>query len=36
MVVGGGEEAERLLPAVPEYIVAIDRSKKRVVVDPHE
>jgi 16S rRNA processing protein RimM len=36
MVVGVGEEAERLLPAVPEYIVAIDRSAKRVVVDPHE
>jgi 16S rRNA processing protein RimM len=36
MVFGVGEEAERLLPAVPEYIVAIDRSKKRVVVDLHE
>jgi 16S rRNA processing protein RimM len=36
MVVGGGEAAERLLPAVPEYIVAIDRLAKRVVVDPHE
>ncbi len=36
MVVGVGEEAERLLPAVPEYIVAVDRSKKRVVVDLHE
>ena len=36
MVIGGGDEAERLLPAVPEYIVAIDRSTKRVVVDPHE
>jgi 16S rRNA processing protein RimM len=36
MVIGGGDEAERLLPAVPEYIVALDRSTKRVVVDPHE
>jgi 16S rRNA processing protein RimM len=36
MVIADGAEAERLLPAVPEYIVAIDRSAKRVVVDPHE
>ena len=36
MVIGDGVEAERLLPVVPEYIVAIDRSTKRVVVDPHE
>jgi 16S rRNA processing protein RimM len=36
MVIGVGDEAERLLPAVPEYIVTIDRTTKRVVVDPHE
>jgi 16S rRNA processing protein RimM len=36
MVIGSGETDERLLPAVPEFIVAIDRSTKRVVVDPHE
>ena len=36
MVIGVGDQAERLIPAVPEYIVAIDRSAKRVVVDPHE
>jgi len=36
MVIGVGDQAERLIPAVPAYIVAIDRSAKRVVVDPHE
>lgn len=36
MVIDDGEQGERLLPAVPEFIVAIDRSTKRVVVDPHE
>jgi 16S rRNA processing protein RimM len=36
MVIGDGQMDERLLPAVPEFIVAIDRSTKRVVVDPHE
>jgi 16S rRNA processing protein RimM len=36
MVIADGEMDERLLPAVPEFIVAIDHSTKRVVVDPHE
>jgi 16S rRNA processing protein RimM len=36
MVIGDGEHGERLLPAVPEFIVAIDLLGKRVVVDPHE
>ncbi|HJX63836.1 MAG TPA: ribosome maturation factor RimM [Polyangia bacterium] len=36
MVIGDGEMDERLLPAVPEFIVAMDRSTKRVMVDPHE
>jgi len=36
MAIDDGEQGERLLPAVPEFIVAIDRSTKRVVVDPHE
>ena len=36
MVIGDEERGERLLPAVPEFIVAVDRSTKCVVVDPHE
>jgi len=36
MVIADGDADERLLPAVPEFIVAIDRLAKRVVVDPHE
>ena len=36
MVIDHGEQGERLLPAVPEFIVMIDRSTRRVVVDPHE
>jgi 16S rRNA processing protein RimM len=36
MVIGDGDRDERLLPAVPEFIVAIERSTKRLVVDPHE
>jgi 16S rRNA processing protein RimM len=36
MVIGSGEGGERLLPAVPEFVVAVDRSTKCVVVDPHE
>jgi 16S rRNA processing protein RimM len=36
MVIGDEERGERLLPAVPEFIVAVDRSTKCLVVDPHE
>jgi 16S rRNA processing protein RimM len=36
VVIGDGERGERLLPAVPGFIVAVDRSTKCVVVDPHE
>jgi 16S rRNA processing protein RimM len=36
MVIGDGERGERLLPAVPEFIVAIDPLGKRAVVNPHE
>jgi 16S rRNA processing protein RimM len=36
IAIDDGERGERLIPAVPEFIVAIDRSTKRVVVDPHE
>lgn len=36
MVIGDEERGERLLPAVPEFIVAVDRLTKCVVVDPHE
>jgi 16S rRNA processing protein RimM len=36
MVIGDEERGERLLPAVPEFIVAVDRWTKCVVVDPHE
>ena len=36
MVIGDEERGERLLPAAPEFIVAVDRLTKCVVVDPHE
>jgi ribosomal 30S subunit maturation factor RimM len=36
MVIADGEHGERLLPAVPEFILAIDPLGKRVVVEPHE
>ena len=36
MVISEGEGGERLLPVVPEFIVAVDHSKRRVVVNPHE
>ena len=35
MVIDDGE-GEQLLPAVPEFIVAIDPLGKRVLVNPHE
>jgi len=36
MVIGDGEQGERLLPAVPEFIVAIDLPARRAVVNLHE
>ncbi len=36
MVIGDEEHGERLLPAVPEFIVAMDPLGKRVLVDLHE
>jgi 16S rRNA processing protein RimM len=36
MVIGDGERGERLLPAVPEFIVAVDPLGKRAVVNLHE
>ncbi len=36
MVIADGEHSERLLPAVPEFIVAVDPLGKRVVVELHE
>lgn len=36
ILVGDEEQGERLLPAVPEFILAIDLLGRRVVVDPHE
>ena len=36
MVIDHEEHGERLLPAVPEFIVAIDLPARRAVVNPHE
>ena len=36
MVISDGERGERLIPAVPEFIVAVDAVAKRAVVNLHE
>jgi len=36
MVIDHKEMGERLLPAMPEFIVSIDTLGKRAVVNPHE
>jgi len=35
-VIDHKEMGERLLPAMPEFIVSIDTLGKRAVVNPHE
>jgi 16S rRNA processing protein RimM len=36
MVIGDGDAGEQMLPAVPEFIVALDLVAKRAVVNLHE
>jgi 16S rRNA processing protein RimM len=36
MVIVDQEGSERLLPVVPEYVLAFDGPSRRVVVDPHD
>jgi 16S rRNA processing protein RimM len=36
MVIVDQEGGERLLPVVPEYVLAFDGERRRLVVDPHD